>query len=380
VDFLDGTADEDDRLEIRNQGSAPGQVGVSGNTVTYGGDAIGTVRHGIGTFRPLTVVFSNGLATPDTVQAVLRNVTYRSLAADPPRAPRRVSVVVRDEFNGVSAPATKTINVDAPGAPRVVAVYADSTGWTDAFRQFLAGDASGASPPGFLVPDSPDQSLALPWNNVNRLRVRFSEGVAVDQADLVVRGVSTAVYGFAPNGFTYDAATFTTTWTLSADVARDKLLLDLDADSQGVTDASGNPLDGEWAGGGADTYPSGDGSAGGDFRFQINVMPGDATGDGSTDVSDLAVLATHFNGGPLGPRHGDFNGDTRVDVSDLAILATHFNKSLPAGAPAAPASPARSFARPAGVFGRAGVTSRVTPRIAIRPAAFLFSTGRAEEL
>jgi hypothetical protein len=39
-------------------------------------------------------------------------------------------------------------------------------------------------------------------------------------------------------------------------------------------------------GGGADTYPSGDGTAGGDFLFRINLLPGDVNRDGQARASE----------------------------------------------------------------------------------------------
>ncbi|MDB6112981.1 MAG: hypothetical protein JWR69_4731 [Pedosphaera sp.] len=54
-----GTAD--DRLEIRNHGNGTGQIGVSGNNVSYGPDTIGSFSGGSGT-TPLVVTL-NGSAT-----------------------------------------------------------------------------------------------------------------------------------------------------------------------------------------------------------------------------------------------------------------------------------------------------------------------------
>jgi plastocyanin len=57
--------------------------------------------------------------------------------------------------------------------------------------------------------------------------------------------------------------------------------------------------------------------------------PGDATGDGATDINDFAALAAHFNTtGPLvAYAAGDFNIDGSVNVSDFAVLAASFNTS-----------------------------------------------------
>jgi hypothetical protein len=245
--------------------------------------------------------------------------------------------------------------------PTVTDVYVDSsTAWTNAFRTFLENNNLGTSALGYRVPGGANQLLALPFNNVNRVRVQFSEDVTVDQADLAVRGLTVANYAFAAaNGFAYDPATFVATWTFNNNVGRDKILLDLNGETAGggVSDGT-NLLDGEWTAQGGDTFPSGNGTAGGDFRFQINFLPGDANGSGVVDVSDLGILSTNFNQTPRGPRAGDFNGSAAVDVSDLGILSTFFNQSLPAGTPAAPVT-----------------LRRVLPAsAAVRPVTALFST------
>ena len=60
---------------------------------------------------------------------------------------------------------------------------------------------------------------------------------------------------------------------------------------------SANALDGEWTNPvcwdppdpptGGDTYPSGDGNPGGDFQFDINVLPSDSNQDGEVDFHDV---------------------------------------------------------------------------------------------
>ena len=52
---------------------------------------------------------------------------------------------------------------------------------------------------------------------------------------------------------------------------------------------------------------------------------GDATGDGSVDVFDLAALANHY-GLPAGTtwEDGDFTGDGSVNLFDLAVLANNY--------------------------------------------------------
>jgi hypothetical protein len=97
-----GTAD--DRLEIRNDGTGPGQIGVSGNTVSYGGTAIATFTGGTGTTQ-LVVTF-NASADPTSAQALLRNVTFRNVNSSPSRNRRSVSVVVAHSDGGTSSATT----------------------------------------------------------------------------------------------------------------------------------------------------------------------------------------------------------------------------------------------------------------------------------
>jgi hypothetical protein len=97
-----GTAD--DRLEIRNTGNSAGQIGVSANTVSYGGTAIGTFAGGSGT-TPLVVTFNNS-ATPAAGEALLRNVTFRNVNGSPSLNRRSVSVALVHGDGGTSSATT----------------------------------------------------------------------------------------------------------------------------------------------------------------------------------------------------------------------------------------------------------------------------------
>jgi hypothetical protein len=258
-----------------------------------------------------------------------------------------------DNINGPPSFLTSVlIDTASPVVDRVVVA---GTAWTANFLTFLQTSGLGDGT-GFTVPAGADQLLNLPWINTSLIKLRFTEDVAIQQNDLSVRGVNAPSY--AVSSLVYDAPTRTATWTLQAGIpAADKLLLDLNGTAAGlVVDPAGNALDGNWVDG-ADAYPSGDGSPGGDFEFRLNILPGDASGNGVVDVSDLGALATNFNQSPRGPRDGEFTGDGMVDVSDLGVLATNFNRSLPAGNPALVAPP-RLTIRPA----RALFGERAIPR------------------
>ena len=242
--------------------------------------------------------------------------------------------------NGASTlSATGTI-LDDDQAPRVTNVYVRGTDWSQNFRSYIASKGLGLQSYGFAVPAGAGQLDELPWANVDRVSVRFNQAVVVEQEDLTVRGVNVPEY--AVNGFTYDTSNFTATWTLAAPVRNDKLLLDLSGAAGGVTSITGDPLDGEWADG-ADAFPSGNDTPGGDFRFRLHVLPGDASRSGAVNIFDFVETqrklfrATNTPGtGPAAysPFH-DLDGSGMTTSADLAIARRNLGHTLPAANPTA---------------------------------------------
>ena len=101
----------EDQLSIRNQGTAVGQIGVSGTTVTYGGTAIGTISiTSDGQNGADLVVSFNASATVAAVEALIENLTYQD-TSDQPTASRTISITVNDGDGGTSAAQMTQINV-----------------------------------------------------------------------------------------------------------------------------------------------------------------------------------------------------------------------------------------------------------------------------
>ncbi|HOX57220.1 MAG TPA: DNRLRE domain-containing protein [Candidatus Paceibacterota bacterium] len=140
-----------DRLAVRNDGMGVGQIGVSGNNVTYEGATIGTWSGGTGT-TPLSVTFNSAAATPAAVQALVRAVTYQNVDAGAAPGTRTLSFVLADGASGVST-ASKTIIV------RLMRIYS--------FQQ----DADGGFGPYYgaadcqTVFDDPDTPYPMGQNN-----------------------------------------------------------------------------------------------------------------------------------------------------------------------------------------------------------------------
>ena len=237
--------------------------------------------------------------------------------------------------------------VPSGAPPMVTGVLVASSAWSSNFLNSLGGV-------GYAIPDGPNQLRPLPGSNLNEVIVEFSKDVTVTEGDLVLTGVNVPSYGFS--AFSYDAVAHRATWTLSQNLSRDKLLMDLDGSTaNAVVDAAGNRLDGDWANPtwsppsaptGGDAWPSGDGTAGGDFQFRINVLPGDVNQDGTVGVQDLAILAANYRKSLTGWANADFNCDGVVDVSDLAVLAANYRLGLPVPEPVPPA-PALPVGQPA---------------------------------
>lgn len=121
-----------DAFGIRNVGTAPGQIGVSGGVVTYGGSTIGTASGGSGG-AALSVALA-GTATPTAVEALLRNVRFNNTDTAPTSAVRTVQVVLVNGTGGASAPVTTTVQVQpvnqAPVVtlPKVTIAYLEASG------------------------------------------------------------------------------------------------------------------------------------------------------------------------------------------------------------------------------------------------------------
>lgn len=241
----------------------------------------------------------------------------------------------------------------APPAPRVAQVFLAGTAWSPAFVARLATLGLGSAEHGYSVPAGAGQLATLPWTRIDRIAVRFDAGVSVGQDDLAVRGINVPAY--AIKTFSYDPATMTATWTLTRAIGRDRVLLDLDGDAPGgVTSGAGGSagaaalLDGEWPGAGG-AYPSGNGTAGGDFEFRLNVLPGDVNRDGRVTALDLFQVRQRLRTSTSRPGAGtrrydvfrDVTAEGKIDFRDLLAVRRARFQPLPAGEPSGddPAAP-----------------------------------------
>jgi len=118
----------DNRLRVRNIGTAAGQVGVSGSSVSFGGVVVGTISGGIGTDLFVTL---NSQSSVAAIQAVLRAIEFEVVGDNPSSATRLLAVAVSDGDGGTSITAQLSISVTPVNdATQVVVPTSPSSGFT----------------------------------------------------------------------------------------------------------------------------------------------------------------------------------------------------------------------------------------------------------
>ena len=219
--------------------------------------------------------------------------------------------------------------------PTVSDVNVSNSSWTPAFIDYL--EVNGLGNDGFSIPvGSATQSESLPWLDLDRISITFSEDVEIQASDLSISGVMNTSYSV--DHFFYDPQTTTATWTLDTPFAEEeRVLLDLDGNgADPVQDLDGNILDGEWTDE-VSTYNSGNGTAGGDFEFRFNVLEGDTYATDYVDYLDYIYTRGAQGKSTTDPSYDpvyDLDGDGLVEISDWQAVLEHLWTTLPAGTPA----------------------------------------------
>jgi len=205
-------------------------------------------------------------------------------------------------------------------APKVTGIYARGVGsgsanWNASFLSYLATNNLGDATLGYLLSTGGTQLKTLPWSNVNTISIRFSEELTISQSDLSVIGSANGPAVPAIVGFSWDAATHTGTWTFASALPRGKFLLHLGGT---LVDLPGNALDGEWTV--SSSTQSGDGTAGGDFNFRFNVLPGDFDGNNGVTITEVLQARNRAGKGTASVGYAyreDMDGNGNITITEV---------------------------------------------------------------
>ncbi|AMV30637.1 Calx-beta domain protein [Pirellula sp. SH-Sr6A] len=227
----------------------------------------------------------------------------------------------------------------------VQGVKAGSSAWSATFNDFVDNTGAPVGQRGFSIPAGAAQATTLPWANINRLFVNFSQDpdpATLTPANFVLFGLQGAATP-SVTSVAYDTSTNIATLTLSGNITNDRLRL-LVSDS--VT-YLGTPLDGEWANN-ADSFDSGNGTPGGAFNFTFNVLPGDVDRFSTVNIADASLafgaIGASTDGTNAFPAPNtspytifkDVDGSGTVNIADAAITFGRLSlplNSLPVGSP-----------------------------------------------
>ena len=352
---IQGWIDQGAGVTFEEQNDAPTEISLSNETVAEN-QSIGTAVGTLSTTDPdvgntFTYSLVSGTGSTDNASFIINGNTLQTAAMFDYEAKSSYSIRLRTtDQGGLSFEKTFTISVTDVDeiAPTVTAVYIKGSTWTSGFLAFLAANiGSSSSTYGFAIPvgSGSTQLQTLPWRNINRISVAFSEDVSVAQAQFAIAG---SVGSYSVSGFAYNATDHVATWSLSAVIGPDKLYIALPGSgATPVTDTAGNALDGEWTNpssftdvSASSSFPSGNGVAGGDFAFRFDVLPGDSTGGslGKVNVADVAQTKSRSTQPVTAVNYrSDVDGNNILNVADVAFVKSKSTiYSLPVNPPILP--------------------------------------------
>ena len=169
--------------------------------------------------------------------------------------------------------------------------------------------------------------------------MQFSEDVTIDTAELALVGSADLpdLPALSSAIFSYSSDTQTATWIFRSVLPLDKYLLDIP--SAAVTNGLGAALDGDFTTA-TSSFPSGDGTAGGDFDFRFNILPGDVNQDGVVTGLDGGIVRQQFLEFPTSPGYNallDTTGKGAITGLDLLNVQGDLLTQLPTTDPLPPA-------------------------------------------
>lgn len=159
-----------DALSIRNQGTAAGQISLTGNVVTYGGVAIGTAT-GLGT-ASLSISLT-AAANAVSIQALSRNVTFANMGVNPSSSTRRINFQLSDGDGGTSTVASTFVSIATVNDAPVISTFGPDV-------NYVRGDEPEFLSPTATVTDADSTNFSGGRLTVRiTANVRSSDGIAI---------------------------------------------------------------------------------------------------------------------------------------------------------------------------------------------------------
>lgn len=213
-------------------------------------------------------------------------------------------------------------------APTITNVIAGSSAWNASFIDVVDTQGVGADNGLGISLVGAHQLDNLPWGNVDRLYIEFSEDVSntFNLSNVKLIGGNISDYQPTMNlSYASDGSNIGTI-ELSSAIANDAILLSV---LSTLTDAAGNALDGEWID--STSLSSGNGTAGGTFNFRIDLLPGDVNNSDGVNLQDvLDVYARNSTIVSTAEQSKlDVDGTGGVNLADMLAVYANNNSILP---------------------------------------------------
>ena len=186
--------DANDRLEIRNVGVGPGQIGWSGHEVTYGGIYFADFQGGTGV-TPLALSFNENSSVA-AVQALVRSITFRTLGDNIVSGMRTLNYVLNDADSFLNATGVKLVSAAAVNDRPIIAM-----GGTILFREGWGPQVLASFSAALSDPDSSDFDggkltvrIAEHVTAEDRLTIGTRSGLSISGSDVLSGGVVFAAF------------------------------------------------------------------------------------------------------------------------------------------------------------------------------------------
>jgi regulation of enolase protein 1 (concanavalin A-like superfamily) len=324
---------------------SPGTLTVNKAALTI---RIANQRKVAGEADPVLTFATRGLVNGDTAAAIITGLPTRAAGDAVGAYAITTGTLVLSAAGSVNYTLNTTtgimagsLQVTAAARPLfVTGAFVRGSGWV---QNYLALPVFATGPKGtqlgFALGDGSSQlanASLVTWNNVNRISLQFSEPINAPSATSLTLVAITGTGVGTQTTITSTAVTLSegdtvATWSVpTLTTGRFTLVLPAAA----ITSrAGGGQLDGDWTHA-SSTFAtgSGDGTAGGDFRYQFRVLVGDINASGSVLANDVTGIQSALNAAVTTSNYRlDVNGSGTIVVTDANAVRPLVGRNLPTG-------------------------------------------------